>query len=237
MGLKFGLGEKKKVQGSAVFFRASLQVKFFMPLPEDPISWIKYLHDHFLRTESECTARALFSMIILGRFNGADVFERGGAGFSETKTNNSNNVPKFLKKAHVDFGIADSGPVANEDQSLLYFSCLASLAKRFFTLADLLPASLAKCPWIHNFDDCTDPILVEAQWQMARDLRDGEGEWSSEHLATEEKHTVLVVWAFWALSYGVQTNGAPLKVDLLSFGPNYYKKLVAVGHSRSIKGG
>ena len=173
------------------------------PLPRDPVGWWKYLHREFTKTGNRRAARALFQLLLLGEFNGADVFGVGGPCADC-------DVPEFNKYATISFGVGGKEPTPR----WLYFEIIASLVKRGVQLSDLLPANFRHEAWIEPF---ADTLIAKPEthvcWNLARSCLRGD----MDALTVEQMHAFLILWAFWVVSN--HASFARLEVDLLQFQP------------------
>ena len=162
-------------------------------LPVGPLQWLVFLHSDFVDTNNIKTARALFSLLLLGQFNGADVFGVHGVCKRD-------RVPQFIRRANIGFRFGQQTATAN--QARLYFDVIASLVKRGFTLYDLLPSPLDEVEetWIEPFADQSADVIVEGKdhvcWELARKNKAGD----MNTLSRSQRHAFLILWLFWVLS-------------------------------------
>lgn len=162
-------------------------------LPTNALGWLDFLHDDFARTGDITTARALFRLLLLGQFEGRDVFGVQGAC-------NQAKVPQFAKRATIHFGVG--GRPATKNQAWLYIDIIASLVKREFTLYDLLPRFIGVVDqsWVQPFADTSADVILKGKnhvcWKLARKLKSGH----MGMLSQAQRHAFLILWIFWVMS-------------------------------------
>lgn len=154
-----------------------------MTLPESPIECIRSLLKHFLKYETLPAARALFGMIFCGRVEGKDL--------ADTVLP---STPNLYRHAVIEFKIA-TNKQANADEAELYVTCLASIAKRKFALADLLSTcNKPQGEWLQDF---TDDIWMLDQSMASHSC----WTWMQNTIIhdKQQQHMFLVLCIFWLL--------------------------------------
>ncbi len=162
-------------------------------LPETGWEWILFLHRKLIETsrntekEKKC-ARALFQMVMIISFDGADLYGKDGP--LETFS-----VPTYNKKSRSEFKLGERS--ANKEERLTYFKVIASLVKRECQLSHLLPDKCKNEKWVEAFSESVDILEPESHvcWEVAKEIKDGKFDDNRE-----KRHATMILWLFWVMN-------------------------------------
>jgi hypothetical protein len=138
------------------------------------------------------TAKAFTEMLLCGECRGSDVFNGECALVA--------NVPQETMAAlKVQFGFSAT-LCANDDETMLYFRIIGSIAKRGFDLMQILPRHF-HCLLTENNDvvsnfNSVDLCKTDSMcWKLAQKMRRG----AIRELSREQRHVFLVLFYYWLM--------------------------------------